>query len=180
MLPADFGTWLPETTLGIPSKATNEGKQGGKEEPEKNTNAATHTKRKCKFGGCCNPSCPSGTRKCWHKSREECSFSRHFEASKERIEENSQNKAVDHKKEPDKDNTEVMPVPEATPKADSMSGTRGKAATETKPKCNVRGCCNPSCPRGTKKYGGNLKQCDNCPFARFKMSKTCTAEGKQP
>ena len=33
---------------------------------------------KCKFGGCCNPACPSGTKKCWHTSPTECPFFRHF------------------------------------------------------------------------------------------------------
>ena len=38
----------------------------------------TKTEVKCKFGGCCNPACPSGTKKCWHTSPTECPFFRHF------------------------------------------------------------------------------------------------------
>jgi hypothetical protein len=35
----------------------------------------------CKFGVCCNLTCPGGPKKCWHKSRRKCPFFRHFDRS---------------------------------------------------------------------------------------------------
>ncbi len=39
------------------------------------------TRPKCRFGGCCNPECPSGVEKCWHKDPRECPFFPQFKKS---------------------------------------------------------------------------------------------------
>jgi hypothetical protein len=50
------------------------------------------TRSKCRFGGCCNPECPSGVKKCWHKDPRECPFFPHFKKSAINLEEREQKK----------------------------------------------------------------------------------------
>jgi hypothetical protein len=74
-----MSSYVIQNSKGQETKNVNEKEEGN---PEGQHGSPAEPKRKIevkyKFGGCCNPACPSGTKKCWHKSPGECPFFRHF------------------------------------------------------------------------------------------------------
>jgi hypothetical protein len=65
------------------AKGKEKAQENSQDQPTSQPGPKEVINRKCKFGGCCNPLCLSGTRRCWQESPNDCPFFRHYKKLRE-------------------------------------------------------------------------------------------------